>query len=601
VLPVATTKKSYIDPAKLPKVERATLRRILEHLRPYRGYVALVVVCILCSAVLNLAPSIFIKQIVDRAIPERRLSLLVLLCAGMVVGPLCAGLLVVAQRYYANVVGERMMFDLRVALFRHLQRQPVGYFASRKPGETISHVLNDVQGIGSVLSSTLVTLVDNALILGTTAALVLVLDWRLGLVALALLPLFVPASRRVGETRKRLKRRAQVQLAEITGLLAETLSVSGALMIKLFGAEKHEVRRLRGKAQELLELSLRQNLVGRWFQMLLGVFEAFGPALVFAVGGWLILRGQLQLGTLVAFVPLLKRLYPPATQLAGVRVDVLTSYAYFERVFAVLDVEPTLKNAPDAKRLEAPRGAISFRGVSFSYDGEASALSAIDLEIEPGQSVALVGPSGAGKSTLVGLVPRLYDPTAGAVLIDGQDLRGLKLRSLRSHIGVVTQDTYLFHATIRENLLYARPGASQEELEAATRAAQIHEFIAGLPEGYETVVGERGFRLSGGERQRLAMARALLRDPRILILDEATSSLDAHNEALVQAALEPLLADRTSLVIAHRLSTVRKVDLIVVLEGGRIRERGKHEELLAAGGLYAALYREQLGRAVTTT
>ena len=588
-----STKKTYIEPRDLPEIERATMRRIASFLRPYRKQALTILLSIVCAAVCGALPPLFLKRVVDQAIPQRSVALLFLLCGGMALGPLLAGLLGVAQRHLAAFIAERVMFDLRVQLFRHVQRQSLGYFANAKAGEVVSRVLNDVQGVGHMLRENLIKLLQNAVVFAVSTAVIFSLDWRLALVAFGLLPAFVYPARRVARTRKDLKRRAQARMAEVTGVLMETLSVSGALLLKVFGAEKKETKRLKVKAQDLMEISLRHNLVGRWFQMLMKLFEELGPVLVWAAGGWLVVRGNLKLGTIVAFVALLRKLYAPASDLAGVHVDVVTSYAYFDRIFAVLDMEPAIRNAPDAVRLSDVEGAITFKHVSFSYAPNEPLLRDIDLHLAPGERVAIVGPSGAGKSTLAALVPRLYDPVEGAVLIDGHDVRGLRLKSLRAHIGVVTQETYLFHASILDNLRYARPDCRPEDVANAARAAQIHDFITGLPDGYETIVGERGYRLSGGEKQRLAIARALLKDPKILILDEATSSLDATNEALIQDALDRLLAGRTSLIVAHRLATIRKADRIVVLDRGRVVEIGGHAELLEAGGLYASLYRQQ--------
>ena len=589
-------KGARIDPKDLPPLEPATLARIVGYLAPYWRRAGGVGACIVAAAALNLAPPWFVKRIVDVAIPRGDLALLWLCCAGMIAGPLLAGLVQVAQKYDAERIGQQAMLDLRVALYRHLHEMPFAFFAKQKPGEAVSHVLNDVQGIGGVVSGTLVDILQNTIVLLSTMAFVIALDWRLAILAVGFLPLFIAPARRAGRRKKVLKQRVQAGMSELTGMLTETLSVSGALLVKLCGGAEAEVRRFRITAEELKRLSLEQSLLGRWFQMVLRLFESVGPAIAFALGGSLVIRGRLPIGTVIAFVALLKRLYNPASDLAGVHVDLMTSYAYFDRVFAVLDRSASVRDDPAATTLACVAGRIEFRNVSFAYDESAGALSGIDLTIQPGMAVGIVGPSGAGKTTLASLVMRLYDPTIGTVAVDGVDLRRVSQASLRANLAVVTQDTFLFHTTVLENLRYGMASASPAEVEDAARRTEIHDTIAALPDGYDTVVGERGCRFSGGERQRLALARAIVKDPRILILDEATSSLDSASERRVQESLAPLLAGRTSLIITHRLSTIRDADLIIVLDQGRIVERGTHDQLLAQQGRYAWLWRSQARR-----
>jgi ATP-binding cassette, subfamily B, bacterial len=429
--------------------------------------------------------------------------------------------------------------------------------------------------------------------LASVAFVIVGLNWQLAVLSLVILPFFILPTRRVGRIRQQLRRRTAEQQGGLAAMMAETLSISGTLLMKAFAREAYEAERFHKQSSDLRDLDIRQRMVGRWFFMVIGLFQSIGPAMIYLYGGWLVIQGEISIGTVVAFVAYLRQLYGPVSELANVHVDVMTSLALFDRVFDYLDLKPEIEEPPNALVPPPARGEIAFNHVSFSYVSGRLALDGLSFVAKPGQLAALVGPSGAGKTTVTYLVPRFYDPTSGTIEIDGHDLRGISLHWLRSQIGIVTQETYLFHATVNDNLRYGQPDATDAEIEAACRAANIHEFIVGLPNGYETLVGERGYRLSGGEKQRLAIARVLLKDPRILLLDEATSSLDSRSEALIQAALTPLLAGRTSLVIAHRLSTILAADVILVLDRGKLVEQGTHADLLARGGLYARLYDEQ--------
>ncbi len=586
-----------IDPGDCAAPAPATLRRVLTSTRPYWLRATGVGACMALAAMLNLAAPWFMKEIVDEAIPRNDLRLLWLYCLGMIAGPLVAGFVQVAQKYGAETIGQNVMLDLRVALYRHLHDMPFAHFIRQHAGEAASHVLNDVQAAGEVMSGTLADLAQNTIVLASTIAFMIALDWRLALAATAALPLFIAPTRRVGRTRKAIKRRAQARLSELLGVVSETLSASGALLVKVFDSADVETMRFRRKAEELKHLALKQSLAGRWFRMLLGLFEAAGPAIVFAFGGWLVVRDRVPLGTIVALVALMKRLYRPASDLAGVHVDLITSYACFERVFAALDRTSAIQDDPAARPLKHPAGRIEFRSVSFQYAESAAALSGVSFTIPEGTTVGIVGPSGAGKSTLAALVMRLYDPTDGTVAVDGFDVRTVTQSSLRANIAIVTQDTFLFHTTVLENLRYGNRFATKRQVEDAAQRAHIHDVIAALPHGYSTMVGERGYCFSAGERQRLAIARAILKDPAILILDEATSALDSICEREVQDSLAPWLQGRTSIIIAHRLSSVRDADLILVVDKGRIVERGTHDDLLAHDEHYAWLWRSQTRRA----
>jgi ATP-binding cassette, subfamily B, bacterial len=594
---MASPLKTSIAPQDLPALDSATFRRIVQCVKPHWLRALGVGACMVAAAVLGLASPWLVKRVVDVALPNGDLRLLWWCCAGMIAAPLLAECVRVGQKYAAETIGQDVMLDLRIALYRRFHQMPFASFTKLKSGDAVTHVLNDVQGVGDAVSGTLADVVQNTVIVLSATAFMLVLEWRLALVAVASMPLLIMRTRRVGQTRRAIKRRAQARTSELTGVVTETLSISGALLVRTFDSAETEVTRFRRHAEELKRLALAQALVGRWFRMVLRAFESVGPAIVFAFGGWLIIRGQIPLGTVVALATLMKRVYNPASDLASVHVDLTTSYAYFERVFAVLDRTEPPREGPTTTRFGTVAGRLELRNVSFAYDdGSTAALSAVNVTIPEGTTVGIVGPSGAGKTTFGALIMRLYDPTEGAVLLDGTDLRHASLSSLRANIAVVTQETFLLQATVLENLRYGNPSASLAEIEDAARRAQIHDRIAALPDGYDTMVGERGYRFSAGERQRLALARAILKNPRILILDEATSALDTVSERQVQQSLAPMLEGRTSVIITHRLSTIRDADLILVLDRGSIVERGTHDELLARNGRYGWLWRAQARR-----
>ena len=584
---------NMFNPEK-PKIRRKIdWRRLGTLFAPYWRQEVLVLVCILIGALLGLIPPLCTKWIIDDALPQHSMKLVWENVAGMIGSAVVAAFLGVYQGYLNSVVGEGIMRDLRVSLVAHLHKMPISFFTSTKTGEIMNRVSSDVDNVDNIVTGTLVTIVTNIFTMVTTVVTIFILDWRLALIALAIIPLMVlplsPVGRRMYDIRK-LTRESRDEIESIT---QETLSISGIILIKSFVREAFERHRFFAVADKLMGLEVRLAMVGRWFMAAITAMIIVGPALVWLGGGWLAIQGGLTIGTIVAFVAYLGRLYTPASTLAGIQVQIVSALAVFERIFDYLDMREEGDERPGAIVLDKVAGDVRFDDVKFAYVPERQALRDVTFHIEPGQMAAFVGPSGAGKTTITQLVPRFYDPQSGSVRIDGRDIRDVTLESLRRNIGHVTQETYLFHDTIKTNLRYGRMDATDEQIVAAAKAANIHDFIASLPDGYETVVGERGHKLSGGERQRLAIARVLLKDPRILILDEATSALDSHNEALIQAALVPLMEGRTSLVIAHRLSTILAADVIFVVENGRIVEHGKHAVLLARGGAYAKLYHEQ--------
>ena len=629
-----------------PKLTRELLLRVLSYARPYwRGITGMLVLILLSTGVSLVSPLIF-RTMIDQVLPQKDLHKLILLALALLILPILNGGISVFQRRLNSAVGEGVTFDLRVALFARLQRMSLRFFTNTKVGELMSRLNNDVVGAQNAISNTIVNIITNIIEAIALLIVMLTLEWRLTIVSVLILPLFIIAAQRLGLVLRDAARRSMEFNAEMNAHMNETLNIGGALLVKLFGRTNEETNRFRERAGNVRDIGVHRAVIGSVFFMILGLVTAVGTALVYGLGGYFVIQGSFTVGTIVAFGSYLGQLYGTLQGLASAPVDFSTSMVSFERVFELLDLPHDIVEKPDARKLENVKGQLEFDHVTFNYsvdeskllkdvkrygrmddvgavlslagkgngkkkdeetesrDGEAEAVSqarevaleGISFTAHVGQLVALVGPSGAGKTTLTYLIPRLYDPTSGVIRIDGNNLRDVTLDSLSTAIGMVTQETYLFHDTIRTNLTYAKMDATQEEIESAARAANIHQFIIDLPDRYDTIVGERGYRLSGGEKQRIALARVILKDPRILVLDEATSSLDSESESLIQEALKRVMAGRTSIVIAHRLSTILAADLILVMDRGRIVERGTHEELLALGGLYSQLYETQFNR-----
>ena len=633
-----------------PKVTKQLLLRVLSYARGYWGHIAGMLVTILLSTGLSLLTPLIFRNMIDVAIPARDARRLVWLGIALLVIPAATGAVNVIQRRLNSVVGEGVIYDLRSSLFARLQRMSLRFFTNTKVGELMSRLNNDVIGAQNAISNTIVNIATNLIQTVALLAVMLTLEWRLTLLSVVILPLFAVAAQRLGSVLRDIARQAMNLNAQMNAHMNETLNIGGALLVKLFGRAREEEKRFRERAGNVRDIGIRRAVVGSTFFVVFGLVSAVGTALVYGLGGYYVIADIFTVGAIVAFGSYLGQLYGALQGLAGAPVEFSTSMVSFERVFEILDLPLDIVEKENASELRDVKGELQFEDVSFNYsvdeskllkdvkrygrmddvgavlslterpktedggrkpadgqggrvppDGEADAtsqardvaLSGISFAARPGQLVALVGPSGAGKTTLTYLIPRLYDPTEGLIRIDGRDLRDVTLDSLSSAIGMVTQETYLFHDTIRTNLTYAKPDASQAEIESAAKAANIHNFIVDLPDGYDTIVGERGYRLSGGEKQRIALARVILKDPRILVLDEATSHLDSESEALIQDALKRVMAGRTSIVIAHRLSTILAADLILVMDRGAIVERGSHEELLALNGLYAQLYETQ--------
>ncbi len=596
------------------KVERETLRRVLRYAKPYRAKLTVFLVAVGVLAAAAVVPPLLFRSLIDSAIPNADRRLVVILASVALAVALVDAVINVVQRWLSSQIGESLIYDLRVELYDHVQRMPIAFFTKTQTGSLISRMNTDVIGAQRALTGTLSQIFSNVITVATTLAVMFVLSWPITLIALGVVPIFVVAARWIGK-RLRYITREQMNLdASMTAMMTERFNVAGAMLVKLFGRSERELSEFSSRASLVRDIGIGSAIYTRSFIVSLTFVAAVATSVLYLFGGLSVIDATMEVGTIVALSLYLAQLYPPLTALTTARVDYLTAMVSFERVFDVLDLDQAIREYPGSRVISDPHGRVRFDDVSFEYPTGAgitlpslqdpqnvasaseiatTVLSNIDFEIAPGEMTALVGPSGAGKTTISLLLPRLYDVTEGSVSIDGIDVRDLTLEAVNSVIGVVTQDPHLFHDSIAANLRFARPDATLDDLERACRAASIHDVIASLPDGYNTAVGERGYRLSGGEKQRIAIARVFLKDPAIVILDEATAHLDSENERTIQAALDGALAGRSSLVIAHRLSTVRRADKILVIDGGRIVQRGDHATLIAAGGLYAQLYETQ--------
>lgn len=583
-----------------PKVTLPLLKRIFSYLVPYWKQMVFVLVCIIISSILSLLPSVLTGMIIDEGLIGRNMQKLIILIIVSLGVTLGANLIRVGESYLNNWIAQHITFDMRNKMYRHLQQMSQGFFTSNNQGDIITRMTSDISGVERVVTNTFTSILSNSITLVCALVIMFQENWILALVGIAVIPLFTIPTRWAGKTRWTLTREAQDCNDEINGILNETLSVSGQLLVKLFGREQYEFDRYKETNHRMIKLNIKESMAGRWFMVIINTFSSVGPMLLYLVGGILMMKynSSLTVGDITVLVALLGKMYGPVNSLLNIQVEWIRSMALFTRIFEYFDMPVEIKNAPDAVALKDAKGDVEFQHVEFSYDGERKILKDVNFKLKSGNSIAIVGPSGSGKSTIINLIPRLYDVSGGSVTFDGVDVRKLDLDSLRDNVGIVSQETYLFNGTIRDNLLYAKPDATEEEIIEACKKANIYEFIEKQEKGLDAMVGNRGLKLSGGEKQRISIARVLLKDPTLFIFDEATASLDSISESKIQEAIDPIIHSKTSILIAHRLSTILAADEILVIKDGVIAERGVHADLVKLGGIYTELYETQFGKAL---
>ena len=583
-----------------PKVTLPLLKRIFSYLVPYWKQMVFVLVCIIISSILSLLPSVLTGMIIDEGLIGRNMQKLIILIIVSLGVTLGANLIRVGESYLNNWIAQHITFDMRNKMYRHLQQMSQGFFTSNNQGDIITRMTSDISGVERVVTNTFTSILSNSITLVCALVIMFQENWILALVGIAVIPLFTIPTRWAGKTRWTLTREAQDCNDEINGILNETLSVSGQLLVKLFGREQYEFDRYKETNHRMIKLNIKESMAGRWFMVIINTFSSVGPMLLYLVGGILMMKynSSLTVGDITVLVALLGKMYGPVNSLLNIQVEWIRSMALFTRIFEYFDMPVEIKNAPDAIALKDAKGDVEFQHVEFSYDGERKILKDVNFKLKSGNSIAIVGPSGSGKSTIINLIPRLYDVSGGSVTFDGVDVRKLDLDSLRDNVGIVSQETYLFNGTIRDNLLYAKPDATEEEIIEACKKANIYEFIEKQEKGLDAMVGNRGLKLSGGEKQRISIARVLLKDPTLFIFDEATASLDSISESKIQEAIDPIIHSKTSILIAHRLSTILAADEILVIKDGVIAERGVHADLVKLVGIYTELYETQFGKSL---